>query len=77
LGRRVIRWTPDGKAIIYKNDAEGLWRQELDEEEPRKLLFKGFEELSIRQLAWSFDGKNLAYTVGTVTQEIILMENFK
>ena len=73
--RRVIRWTPDGKAIIYKNDAEGLWRQELDEEKPQ--LFKGFEELNIRQLAWSFDGSNLAYTTGLVTQEIVLIENFK
>ena len=75
LGRRVIRWTPDGKAIIYKNDPEGLWRQALDEEEPQRV--KGFEEFNIRQLAWSIDGRNLAYTVGRINQEVLLIENFK
>lgn len=74
-GRRSIQWTPDGKAILYKDDLYGLWRQELNEEKPRPV--KGFEELTLRQLAWSFDGKNLAYTTGTSSQEIILVEGLK
>ena len=66
---------PDGKAIIYKDERQGLWRQVLDEEKPE--MVKGFEELRVRHLAWSFDGKNLAYTSGATTQEILLIENFK
>ena len=74
-GRRCLRWTPDGKAIIYKDDLQGLWRQELDKEKPE--LVKGFEELALRQLAWSFDGRSLAYSTGQATQETVLIENFK
>lgn len=70
-----MRWMPDGKAIIYKDDLQGLWRQVLDEEKPE--MVKGFEELRVLYLAWSFDGKNLAYTSGPATQEIVLIEDFK
>src|SRR4029079_11790869 len=30
-------WEPDGKAIIYKDDPQGVWRQALDEIEPRRV----------------------------------------
>ncbi len=70
-----LRWTPDGKAIIYRDDPEGLWRQALDEASPTRV--KEFEESPLRQFAWSFDGKNLAYASGAATQEIVLIENFK
>ncbi|HEV8369187.1 MAG TPA: winged helix-turn-helix domain-containing protein [Pyrinomonadaceae bacterium] len=74
-GRHAMRWTPDGQAILYKDAVKGLWKQELSEENAQPV--QGFEELTLRQLAWSFDGKKLAYTTGVTTQEIILMENFK
>jgi Tol biopolymer transport system component len=74
-GRLRIRWVPDGKAIIYKGDPQGLWRQAMDEESPR--MVNGFEEFPVRNLAWSFDGKTLAYVSGPTMQEIILIENFK
>lgn len=70
-----MRWTPDGKAVIYRDDPEGLWRQALDEATPQRV--KDFEESPLRQFAWSFDGKTLAYTSGAATQEIILIENIK
>ncbi|HKQ74607.1 MAG TPA: winged helix-turn-helix domain-containing protein [Blastocatellia bacterium] len=71
-GRRRLRWTPDGKAIIYTG-RQTLWRQALNEEKPQAV--KGFEGLEARHLAWSFNGKDLAYTNGPSTQEIILIEN--
>ena len=74
-GRLQPRLMPDGKAIIYKNNPQGLWRQALTEERPQ--LVKGFEESPVRNFVWSFDGKNLAYSRGPTTQEIILIENFK
>ena len=70
-----MRWTPDGTAIVYKDDLRGLWRQRLDEEKPQ--LVRGFEELLLHHLAWSFDGKDLAYTSGPTTQEIVLIDNVK
>jgi dipeptidyl aminopeptidase/acylaminoacyl peptidase len=73
--KRALRWTPDGKAIIYQDSFQGLWRQALNEESPRPV--KGFEELRVFQFLWSFDGQSLAYTVGEEKREIILMENLK
>jgi DNA-binding winged helix-turn-helix (wHTH) protein/Tol biopolymer transport system component len=70
-----MRWTPDGKAIIYRADPQGLWRQALNDETPQ--MVKGFEELPMRSFAWSSDGKNLAYASGATANEIILIENFK
>ena len=70
-----MTWTQDGKAIMYKNLVQGVWRQALDEEEPQAV--KGFEEIRVYHLARSFDGQFLAYTSGTATREIILIENFR
>jgi hypothetical protein len=72
---RGMQWTPDGKGIIYRGDPRGLWWQSLDKEAPRPL--KGFEGMLIHNFAGSMDGKNLAFCVGTASQEIILIENFK
>jgi len=75
LGRGSLTWTQDGKAIMYKDLVEGLWRQALDEEEPQPV--KGFEDIRVYHLARSFDGQTLAYTTGNATREIILIENFR
>jgi Tol biopolymer transport system component/DNA-binding winged helix-turn-helix (wHTH) protein len=68
-----LRWTPDGKAIIYKAPGEGLWRQRLDRDTPEPM--PGFEDAMIFQFAWSFDGKNLAYTRGSNIQDILLLQS--
>jgi len=73
-GRRVC-WTPDSKALLYKNNPHGLWRQRLDTDKPEEV--KGFADMQIRQLAWSFDGKSFAYTHSINIQEIILLQNSK
>jgi sugar lactone lactonase YvrE len=73
LARRMC-WTPDGKAIIYRDTLEaGLWRQRLDEEKPQ--LVKSFEGVQSPQLTWSFNGKGLAYTRSANMQEILLLQN--
>jgi Tol biopolymer transport system component/DNA-binding winged helix-turn-helix (wHTH) protein len=66
-------WTPDGAALIYRDGIQGLWRQRLDQERPEQV--KDFEDKEVYQLAWSFDGKSLAYSTGARMQEIILLEN--
>jgi Tol biopolymer transport system component len=72
---RLIRWTPDGKALIYQDTLRGLWKQRLDQEKPEHLA--GFEDMQVPQLAWSFDKKNLAYTRAPDMQEIILLDSHK
>jgi Tol biopolymer transport system component len=66
-----IDWTPDGKALLYRDGFRGVWRQELDREKPE--LAKGFEDKEVYQLAWSPDGKSLAYSTGARMQEIVLL----
>jgi hypothetical protein len=73
---RRVRWTPDGKAIMYLDAQQGgLWQQALDEEKPQPI--KGFEEVPILNFTWSRDGKDLIFTTGKVTREIILIDNFR
>ncbi|HSS18812.1 MAG TPA: winged helix-turn-helix domain-containing protein [Pyrinomonadaceae bacterium] len=72
---KQMRWTPDGTALIYKDSIQGLWRQRLDEKGPQPI--KGFEDVQVHQLGWSFDGSGLAYTRGANMQEIILLQNLK
>jgi Tol biopolymer transport system component len=68
-----IRWTPDGKAILYKGPGLSMWRQRLDHDKPEAL--KGFDDTNVFQFSWSFDGKNLAYTRGSSIQEVLLLQD--
>jgi Tol biopolymer transport system component len=70
---RRMCWTPDGKAVMYKDSVQGLWQQRLDQDKPQPV--KDFENNEVYQFAWSPDGKNLAYSTGQRMQEIILLEN--
>ena len=72
-GGCAVLETPDGKALLYRDGFRGVWRQELDREKPE--LAKGFEDKEIYQLAWSPDGKRLAYTTGARMQEIVRMDS--
>lgn len=69
-----LRWTPDGKAIIYKDVVEGLWRQELSGGEPVKLPSTGDE----RVFHFTFtSGGDLLYSGGTQMREIIFIDDLE
>jgi Tol biopolymer transport system component len=68
-------WTGNGSALMYRDGVEGLWQQRLDQEKPE--LVHGLEHTEVYQLAWSLDGKNLAYSSGLRMQEILLLEDSK
>jgi Tol biopolymer transport system component/DNA-binding winged helix-turn-helix (wHTH) protein len=70
-----IAWTVDSKAVLYKDWARGVWQQQLDQQKPQ--LARGFEDKEVYELAWSPDGKNLAYSTGLRMQEIILLQDLK
>ena len=69
-----LRWSPDGKAVVYKDNVQGLWRQDLDREKPEAV--KGFDDVRVFHFAYSADGK-LIYSGGVQMREIVILENFR
>jgi Tol biopolymer transport system component/DNA-binding winged helix-turn-helix (wHTH) protein len=69
-----LRWSPDGKAIIYKDNFQGLWRQWLSKGEPEAVSCP--EDMRIYHFAYSADG-NLVYSGGVPMREIVILENFR
>jgi eukaryotic-like serine/threonine-protein kinase len=77
IGRR-IRWTPDGRALTYNENQEGvtnLWIQPVDGGPPKRLT--NFTDGQIRSFAWSRDGKQLAISRGEYTNDVVLISNFR
>lgn len=68
-----LRWSPDGKAIIYKDDLQGLWRQDLEKNEPEPV--QSPDDLRIYHFAYSAD-RSLVYSGGIPMREIVILENF-
>ena len=74
----AISWTPDGRAITYLAQQGGyynLWSQPIDGSQAKKLT--DFKENEVRQRAWSHDGKQLALTRGTTTNDVVLISRFR
>ncbi len=70
-----IRWTPDGKAVTYRDWAKGIWRQSLDGGEPTRL--EGLPEEKIYAYDWSRDGKQFVFVRGAEIREVVLLQNNK
>lgn len=68
-----VRWTPDGKAVCYRDWANGIWRQDLNGGPPRRL--KGLPEEKLYTFSWSRDGKLFAYTRGREISDAILIKD--
>jgi len=66
------RWSPDGKAIVYKDEVQGLWYQYLNKDKPEMVEFP--DDLRVFQFAYSADGK-LAYSGGLQMREVVVLEN--
>lgn len=73
--RNGIRWLPDGKAITYRDWANGIWRQDLNGGEPQRL--KGLPEEKIYTYGWSPDGKQFAFTRGREIGDAVLIVDSK
>ena len=70
-----IRWTPDGKAVTYRDWANGIWRQSLDGGKPERL--NGLPEEKLYAYAWSRDGKQFAFVRGSEIRDVILLQDNK
>jgi eukaryotic-like serine/threonine-protein kinase len=72
------RWTPDGRALTYVVTNAGvsnIWLQPIDGGRPKQIT--NFKEDLIFRMAWSRDGKHLAFDRGVTINNIILISEFR
>jgi WD40 repeat protein len=75
LSNNVIRWAPDGKAVVYIDGRSGvtnLVSQSLDGSPAKQLT--NFKEDRTFWFAWSRDGESLAFSRGVVTSDVVLFK---
>jgi Tol biopolymer transport system component/DNA-binding winged helix-turn-helix (wHTH) protein len=72
-----VRWTPDGRGLAYidRRNLLNLTSQPIDGSPSKHLT--DFKDGRIFNFAWSRDGKQLALARGTVTNDVVLISNFK
>ena len=73
-----LRWAPDGSAIAYAARQEGvgnIWVQPLDGSAPRQLTH--WNPGPIWSFDWSRDGKWLAYTSGSLTSDVVVINDVR
>jgi serine/threonine protein kinase len=73
--RGPLSWTPDGRGVAYAREAD-IWVQSLDGGPPRQLT-RSADRRPIGFFAWSRDGKRLAITRSTETNDIVLLRGLK
>jgi serine/threonine protein kinase/Tol biopolymer transport system component len=77
IGWTRVHWTPDGRALAYvdRRDPSNISSRPLDGGPPRQLT--DFKSDRIFSFAWSRDGKQLALARGTLTNDVILISDFR
>jgi len=71
-----LQWTLDGRAVTYADKQSGvgnLWVQPLDGGPPKQLT--NWKADPIPAFEWSRDGKWLAYAVGSLTSDVVLISD--
>jgi TolB protein len=71
-------WQPDGKALSYvdtHNGVSNLWAQPLVGGPPKQLTH--FTDGIIFNYYWAPDGKRVALARGTITSDVVLINNLK
>ncbi len=69
-----LRWSPDSRAIVYKDLVQGLWRQELDAAKPMRLPVP--DNYRVIHFDYSAVGK-LVYSGVVQMREIVILSNFR
>ena len=73
--RLGVQWTSDGKALTYRDWANGIWIQYLDGGSPQRL--KGLPTEKLYAYDWSPDGKYLAFTRGVESRDVVMISDFR
>ena len=71
-----VRWSSDGRELTYVNrgkDGDNIWGVRLGESAPRQLTH--FHEGTIYSFDWSPDGKELCFSRGIQTRDVVLIED--
>jgi len=71
----AVSWTPDGRGVAYSSEGN-VWVQPIAGGSPRQLT-RFTDKRPIGSLAWSRDGKRLALTRSTITNDIVLFSGLK
>ena len=74
----VTHWSHDGKSILYSvtaSNVTNIWSQPLDGGAAKQVT--DFKDLLMTGFAWSFDGKQLACTRGSLVRDAILVTDNK
>ena len=75
---RDLNWTPDGRALAHTDTRSGvsnIFAQPLDGGKPVQLT--DFKADRIFSFAYSRDGKELALSRGTVSNDVVLIKDFR
>jgi serine/threonine protein kinase/Tol biopolymer transport system component len=74
----LLKWTADGRALSYVDSRGGvsnIWAWPIDGGRPSQVT--DFKEGRIFYFDWSPDGRQLAYSHGAETYDIVLISNFR
>ena len=71
--RYGIRWTPDGRAVTYRDWGKGLWRQPIDGGPLQQI--PGLPDEKIFSYGWSRDAKLFAFTRGVELRDALLISS--
>ena len=67
------RWDPDSKAVTFRDDAFGYWKQPIDGGPPSRL--QGLPNEKLYNMSWSKDGKWFAFVRGQEIRDVVLLTN--
>ncbi len=73
---RSFAWTPDGRAltaVVGQDGVDNLWNVPLPSGTPTQLTT--FTSDSIFNIAWSFDGKQLALSRGSGSTDVVMLQH--
>jgi TolB protein len=78
LNNTTVKWTPDGKALLYADSSEGvgnIWMQRLDGSPPKQVT--DFKADGLFRFDVSSDGVNLVCARGGWKHDILLIRNLR
>jgi DNA-binding winged helix-turn-helix (wHTH) protein/Tol biopolymer transport system component len=67
------RWTPDSKAVTFRDNNYGYWIQPIDGGDATRL--EGLPKEKFYNMSWSKDGKWFAFIRGQEIRDVVLIQN--
>lgn len=78
IAKGTIRWTPDGRSLLYVKNEGGvsnLWSLPISGKPPRPMTH--FNNLLIANFDLSRDGKQFVMTRGTANRDVVLIRDLR